>query len=122
MNYKSVLANTNDNEDECAKDANNEDVNDNVDPFHASSDEDPENVLSENEEFTYNIQRNRKKRKHPELWKQNSRKQKRNSGQKYINYKNKEVRERKSSEPCNNCVYKCLNSNDREGRDKWITL
>ncbi|KAF2884335.1 hypothetical protein ILUMI_21854 [Ignelater luminosus] len=38
-----------DTEDECAQNENNEDVNKNVDPFYASSNEDPDYVLSENE-------------------------------------------------------------------------
>lgn len=59
----------------------------------------------------------RRKRRSSELWKQNIRKQKRNSGQPYINCKNKEIQARGPTPACNNnCRYKCSNLIDPETR------
>lgn len=129
------------NEDDCEENESEID-----DPFHISSDEDPDYKLPENEittsdsdsqdfnipedteilpsvlkdlpnEMNDNPQRNRRKRKTPKLWKQNVRMQKRNSGQSYVNSTRKEVQARRPTIACNNnCKYRCSDFIDPEGR------
>lgn len=49
----------------------------------------------------------KKRKKHPELWKSNIRRKKRESGQEYTDTNNKKIPARTMKPPCHGCCFKC---------------